>query len=249
MPKKEKTTNLSKEPIPTAKPVHKESHAGSGQGSLMRQIILGGQDGLVNVLGIVLGVAGATNDPRLIIIAGLAATAAESISMGAVAYTSSKAEIEHYYAELKQESHEIDEFPEIEREEIKVIYMRKGFRGKDLEMITDRICSNRQMWIDTMMDEELGLKGKDKINPLSEAFVVGFSSVVGSLIPIVPFLFLQNAVIPSLAFSVAVLFLAGAYKGKITVGNWLKSGVEMAAIGFGAAMVGYAIGSYLGVNI
>jgi predicted membrane protein (TIGR00267 family) len=246
MPEQEKNTY---EPKPTAKPVHMEQHAGSDQGSLMRQIILGGQDGLVNVLGIVLGVAGATNDPRLIIIAGLAATAAESISMGAVAYTSSKAEIEHYYAELKQENHEIDEFPEIEREEIKVIYMRKGFRGKDLEMITDRICSDRQMWIDTMMDEELGLKGKDKINPLSEAVVVGFSSVIGSLIPIAPFLLMQNAVVPSLIFSVVVLFLAGAYKGKITIGNWLKSGIEMAVIGFGAALVGYAIGSYLGVNI
>jgi len=221
------------------------------EGSLVRQVILGGQDGLVNVLGLILGVAGATNDPKLIIIAGLAATAAESISMAAVAYTSSKAEKEHYLKELKKEKWEIKHVPEVETEEIRLIYMKKGFRGKALDAVVNTICSNEKLWLETMMTEEIGLADGTKINPQSEAIIVGFSSIIGSLIPLVPFFFLQglNAIIGSLVLSISILFLVGAYKGKIMVSNWVKSGLEMMIVGFSAAMVGYAIGSYLGVNI
>ncbi len=223
----------------------------NNEGSLVRQVILGGQDGLVNVLGLILGVAGATNDPKLIIIAGLAATAAESISMAAVAYTSSKAEKEHYIKELEKERWEIKNVPEVEREEIRLIYMKKGFRGNALDSAVDTICSNEKLWLETMMTEELGLADGNKINPKSEAVIVGFSSVIGSLVPLLPFIFLtgSTAIIGSLVFSISVLFLVGAYKGKLMVGNWIKSGVEMMLVGFGAAIAGYAIGSYLGVNI
>ena len=65
--------------------------SGDDIGSLLRDIILGGHDGVVNVLGLVLGVAAATADPRIILIAGLAGGFAESISMAAVAYTSTMA--------------------------------------------------------------------------------------------------------------------------------------------------------------
>ncbi len=67
-----------------------------GWAAKLHDIILGGQDGLVNVLGIVLGVAAATASTRIVLISGLAATFAESISMGAVAYTSAKAAREYY---------------------------------------------------------------------------------------------------------------------------------------------------------
>jgi VIT1/CCC1 family predicted Fe2+/Mn2+ transporter len=157
---------------------NEQKNSTSGQGSLIRQIILGGQDGLVNVLGLILGVAGATNDPKLIIIAGLAATAAESISMAAVAYTSSKAQKEHYLKEMEKEKWEMKHLPEVERAEIRLIYMKKGFRGKDLDMIVEHICSNDKLWLETMMTEELGLTSADGINPGSEALVVGFSSFI-----------------------------------------------------------------------
>lgn len=230
---------------------NEQKHSTSEQGSLVRQIILGGQDGLVNVLGLLLGVAGATSDPKLIIIAGLAATAAESISMAAVAYTSSKAQKEHYLKEREKERWEMEHLPEVERAEIRLIYMKKGFRGKNLDMVVNHICSNEKLWLDTMMTEELGLASADGINPGSEALVVGFSSVIGSIIPIIPFIFLTgiNAIIGALVLGLAVLFAAGAYKGKLMFTSWLKSGLEMAIIGFGAAIAGYAIGSYLGVSI
>src|SRR3989338_7519647 len=100
-----------------------ESHGNHGGGSILRQVILGGEDCLVNVLGVILGVAAATSDLRIIIIAGLAATFAESISMAAVAYTSSRAEQDYYAKMVEHEKDEIKNLPEVEREEIRLIYM------------------------------------------------------------------------------------------------------------------------------
>ncbi|MBI2107584.1 VIT1/CCC1 transporter family protein, partial [Candidatus Woesearchaeota archaeon] len=102
-------------------------HEEHGEGrSGLRDTILGGQDGLVNVLGIVLAVATATSSTKVVLIAALAATLAESISMAAVAYTSSKAARDFYYRQLETEKREIEEMPEIERKEIKDIYYQKG---------------------------------------------------------------------------------------------------------------------------
>ena len=103
--------------------------------SYLADIILGGQDGLVNVLGVILGVAAASGDQRIIIAAGLAATFAESVSMGAVAFTSMRARRDFYLSELEREKREMVEMPEVEREEIREIYRKKGFSGKLLEQI------------------------------------------------------------------------------------------------------------------
>ena len=115
-------------------------HAGAtANAGLFRQIVLGGQDGLVNVLGIVLGVASGTGDARIVIIAGLAAAVAESLSMGAVAYTSARAAQDHYRAQLENEKREIKEVPDVERKEIELIYYKKGFRGQALAHIVKQI--------------------------------------------------------------------------------------------------------------
>src|SRR5512134_3619712 len=88
------------------------------QASALSDIILGGQDGLVNVLGVVLGVAAATSDPHIVLVAGLAATFAESVSMGAVAYTSTMADADFYESEREREHRHIREMPHLERDEI-----------------------------------------------------------------------------------------------------------------------------------
>src|SRR4030066_1957933 len=93
--------------------------------SSLRDIILGGQDGLVNVLGLLLGIAVASNDLRIILAGGLAATFAESISMAAVAYTSMRAQQALYEGELARESREIEETPQEEEEELRDLYRQK----------------------------------------------------------------------------------------------------------------------------
>ncbi|MFA6035810.1 MAG: VIT1/CCC1 transporter family protein [Candidatus Micrarchaeia archaeon] len=220
-------------------------------GALMRQFILGGQDGLVNVLGIILAVATATNDVKVVLIAGLAATFAESISMAAVAYTSSKAERDHYLREQEKELGEIRHHPESEKQEIRDVYTLRGFKGKLLEDIVEKISSDEKMMLKFMMREELNMTEAGDLNPAKEALIVGVSAMIGSFIPLTAFFFMPIALaVPlSLVISTAVLFAAGVIKSKYSVGGWLRSGIEMALIGMVAALTGYAIGAVLGVAI
>ncbi len=232
----------------TIKFPHKET---SGLGYEIKDIILGAQDGLVNVLGVILAVAAATTVTKLVIIAGLAATFAESISMGAVAYTSTKSLKAFYQSELEREKREIEELPKQEREEIKQVYIQKGFTGTLLNQVVSKITSNKKVWLDTMMNEELKLPAPENEKPVKSALVVGFSALVGSLFPLLSFLFLPvpEASIISIIISILVLFLLGAAKAKVTVGKWWRSGLEISIIGIVAALVGYGIGAILGVTV
>ena len=219
-------------------------HKGTG----LRNIILGGQDGVVNVLGLVLGVATATADTRLVIISGVSAAFAESISMAAVAYTSTKATRDYYRSELAKEKREIKEIPELERREIFNIFRRKGFRGRVLASIVHTITGKKKLWHRTMMKEELKLEdGRE--SPASDAFVVGTASMVGSVIPLLPF-FLGTSVLfaryLTVALCIAVLFFTGMFKARVTIGSPLKAGIEMAVIGLLSAVAGYAVGLLLG---
>ncbi len=223
----------------------------NGFASRIREIILGGQDGLVNVLGIVLGVAAATFDTRLVIIAGLAATFAESISMGAVAYTSTKAAKEYYMSLKRKELEEIRKIPGKEKKEVRDIYWHKGFKGTLLNKVVQKVTSSKRVWLDTMMAEELHMFPEEYVDPLRAGIIVGIASMAGSLVPLLPFFFLPvfASIWVSLAICTAALFVVGAIKAKVTVGKWWKSGIELAAIGMAAAIVSYAIGMFLGVTV
>lgn len=212
-------------------------------------IILGGQDGLVNVLGVILGIAAATGDPWVIIVAGLAATFAESVSMGAVAYTSTIANADVYESEREREYRHIQQAPTLEREEIIEIYQRKGFSGELLDRIVETITANTDVWVAVMMAEEHGLAPTNRSHALRSALVVGVSAIIGSLIPMGPFfitsLSVQTSMLLSVLIAALTLFIVGAYKAKLTIGNPGKSGLEMAAIGTISALVGYAVGLLL----
>lgn len=212
--------------------------------SRLSDIILGGQDGLVNVLGVILGVAAATSDARIVIAAGLAATFAESISMGAVAYTSTLANDDLYLSEREREYRHIHLAPDVEIEEIRDIYRKKGFEGDTLEKIVDVITSNPDVWVNVMMSEEFQMTPPEKSNAFISALIVGFSALAGSLIPLFPFFFLNVAM--SIAISILVaaltLFVVGVYKARVTVGKPLRSGVQMAVIGTVSALAGYVVG-------
>lgn len=216
----------------------------------LADITLGGQDGLVNALGVILGVAAASSDPRIVIAGGFAATFAESISMGAVAYTSTVADHDHYRAELERERREIRDMPEVEEHEVRTIFANWGFTGGLLEGAVAQVIENEEAWVEVMMRNELKLRPIQNHSALRTALVVGFSAVVGSVIPLLPFLLLPlDAAVPvSLAASALALFGVGAYKARITVGRPLRSGVQMAVIGIVSALAGYFIGTLFGVQ-
>src|SRR5438128_2290807 len=221
---------------------HRERHR---QTNWLRDVILGGQDGLVNILGIILGVIAGGGSNTVLVAAGFAAAITESISMGAVGYTSSVSQRDYYQAERARESAEIDTMPGAERREIREIYTTKGFAGDLLERVIDTITANRESWLGTMMDEELHLQPVQTADIFRSAFVITVATLNGHLIPLLPFVWLART--PALVLAIVlislVLFGMGVYSAVTLVGDWRKSGAKMLVIGLGAAGVGFLIGN------
>ena len=211
----------------------------------LRDVILGGQDGLVNILGIILGVIAGGGSKTVLLAAGFAAAITESISMGAVGYTSSVSQRDYYRAERAREATEIDTMPQAERQEIREIYATKGFSGDLLERVVDTITANRDSWLSTMMDEELHLQPVQTADILRSAVVITLATLIGHLIPLLPFVWLARApaLILAIVLSAVVLFGVGVFSAVTLVGDWRKSGLKMLAIGLGAAGVGFLIGN------
>lgn len=212
--------------------------------SQLSDVILGGQDGLINVLGVILGVATATAEVRIVLAAGLAAALAESVSMAAVAYTSRRADQALYESELAREKRHIERVPRLETEEIRTIYRDKGFEGALLDQVVATITANKEVWLAVMMAEELRLEPTDRRGALRASLVVGGSALIGSMLPLPAFFLLgiHQAMWLSVLIAGAVLFAVGAYKNARTVGSWLGGGIEMTAIGLAAAIVGWLVG-------
>ena len=213
-------------------------------GSPLVDVILGGQDGLVNVLGVVLGVAAATHASKVVLAAGLAAALAEAVSMAAVAYTSTRAAADLFAAEWARELRHVRTVPALEREEVRELFRRKGFDGDLLEKVVDTITSNTEVWVRVMLAEEHGLLPVDHGRALRSAFIVGIAALIGSLLPLAPYFLFPVGPSTWIAVAVAfvVLFALGAYKARITTGRPIKNGLAMAAIGLLSALAGYGAG-------
>lgn len=217
------------------------------RGRWLSDLILGAQDGLVNTLGVVLGVAAASSSARVTFAAGLAAGLAESVSMAAVAYTSSAARGELYRAERAREFRHIEKTPAIEREEIRAIYAAKGFRDDLLERVVETICANRDVWVEIMMAEEHALAPVDGRASLRAAWIVGLAALAGSVLPVLPFGLLPPwpAAAGALVLGGAGLFTLGGIEGRVTNRRSVRSGLALSAIGLASAAVGYVVGALL----
>jgi vacuolar iron transporter family protein len=218
-------------------------------GRSLPDLILGGQDGIVNVLGVVLGVAAAGGGSRIVAAAGLATASAGAISMAAVAYTSALAAADVYRSERDREYRHVREVPTLERAEVRAIYESKGFRGALLDRIVETITADPDVWVAVMMNEEHHLSPVSQRSASRSAFVVGLSALVGALLPIAPFFLpgTRAAAAASIAIAGALLFGVGAYKARQTTSPVLRSALELMAVGLVSAFVAWGIGSLFGV--
>ena len=217
--------------------------------------IYGSIDGAVTTFAIVAGVVGAGLSPGIILILGFANLFADGFSMAAANYQASKARNEYIQMKRKQEEWEIDNLEEQEKEEIRDIYIKKGFKDELLEEVVRIITSRRKVWVDTMMKEELGLIEDDK-RPLDSSMSTFFGFNVVGLIPLIPFMAFiamggdsnSDAFVYSTAFVLSAFFMVGIIKGMIVKKSKIKSGLFTLLIGGVAAMTAYLIGyglSYL----
>lgn len=220
------------------------------RGARSAEIILGAQDGLVNVLGVVLGVAAATANGAIVLAAGAAAAIAESASMAAVAFTSSRAQAHYYDAEKARERRHVQHSASIEREEVRALYAAKGFSGDLLDRIVGHITADPEVWVALMMAEEHQLSPVPLRRSLAAAVIVGVASLLGSLVPLAPFVVLDGraAIVGAVAVAGLSLFTLGALKARSTVGSWLREGATLMAIGLVSAALAWAVGLWLEVR-
>ncbi|MEE9584397.1 MAG: VIT1/CCC1 transporter family protein [Candidatus Brocadiales bacterium] len=230
--------------LPTALKSEPRENWHSPEGKLIREVILGINDGMIETLGFVTGVFGATAAGKIIVIAGMAQIIAGSISMGIGAYVSQKSFKEFCDKEEDIEKKEIETKPEEERAEIEAIYSKKGFRGDELKMVVGRITSDKKVWLETMMAQELGLIREGYTHPVKSGAITGLAYILGAIPPLAPyFLFsVDTAFVTSVLLSMTFLFLVGTMKSRWARIWWVWSGVEMTAFGLGAVIITYSIG-------
>ena len=215
----------------------------------VREIIFGFNDGSISILAILAVVTGGAFAQNHIIAVGFSGVVAGAISMGIGAYISSKSEIEHHRSEINREKMEIERLPEIEKEEVRILHQNKApFTDEELNIIVDRITSDKEVWLDFMMKDELGLVEERFEPPIKIGLIMLITFLIGGIIPIIPFFILQaplNSLIVSAILTYSSLFIIGFWKTTFTDRHWIISGLEMVGVGIVALVVPYMIGEIL----
>ena len=220
-------------------------HVG-GSGGYLRSVVYGFNDGLTANFGLVAGVIGASVAPHVVIISGVAGAIADALSMGASGYLAAKSEAEVQAHQIEMERHEMRLMPDLEEDELAVIYEAKGLPPDRARETAQAMMRDPAQALDAMVREELNIHPAE-LAPLKDGLVTGTATAVGAFIPIVPFLFLDHwpAIWLSLTISMLAHFAIGAARSLFTGRSLWASGRDMFLVGFGVAAVGYAIGELI----
>lgn len=212
-------------------------------GGFLRNLVYGFNDGLTANFGLVAGLLGASVDHSIVLLTGLSGAIADALSMGSSGYLAAKSEREVYEHEIEMEREEIRLMPEVEAEELALIYEAKGIAPAKAREMADVIMSDPQTALAEKVREELDITPAQS-TPLREAWVTGSATLVGALIPVAPFLVLEGAVAIWTSFTLAMLshFGVGAMRSVFTGRGLLRSGLDMFLVGLGVAVVGYLVG-------
>lgn len=216
-------------------------------GKYIGDLVYGANDGLITTFAIISSAAGASLPSLVIVILGLANIVADGLSMGASNYLGGKSEQDFAKNQKQKEIWEIKHLKELEVDEIREIYEKKGFRGKDLDRAVEIITSNKDVWVDTMMKDELGIISDEDDDPKKHGLVTFLAFIVIGFVPLLPFLIpgLPNPFIISILIAGITLFLVGALRSLVTTVTFLRGGLEMFLIGASAAGAAYAIGYFI----
>jgi len=210
---------------------------------------LGISDGLITNLAFLSGFAGATDKLPLIRFAGIASMLAGAIFMFFGGFLAERSEYELYEADAKREAGEIEQEPEEEKSELKNFYVAKGLSQDEAGKIVEKIASDKEKFLEDILIHELHEHRTRLENPFKMGGVIGFSFLVGALIPLVPFLLLNSrdsSILAAALISPLFLFGVGVWKGRIVGRKLWKSGLETLFIGVIASGVVYLIGTGLG---
>jgi VIT1/CCC1 family predicted Fe2+/Mn2+ transporter len=219
-------------------------------GGFVRNVVYGFNDGLTANFGLLAGMIGAQGSlveaGHAAVVAGLAGAVADALSMGSSGYLAAKSEREVFEHEIAMEKDEIRLMPELEREELSLIYQAKGIPREQAESMATAVMADPERALGEKVREELKI-GEATSTPLREGMVTGISTLIGALIPVAPLLISTSAwaIWTSFGVSMASHFLVGAARSMFTGRGTLRSGFDMFVVGLGVAAVGYFVGDWL----
>ncbi len=215
------------------------------------EFVYGAVDGTVTTFAVVAGVAGAALSPGVVIILGFANLLADGFSMASGNFLSERTQRDFVEKERRREEWEIENVPEGEREEIREIFRKKGFKGRDLERAVEIITSDKKIWVDTMMADELGLLESQK-SPLKTAASTYFGFIAIGIIPLLSYVlsyffpfFQQQTFKIAVIMTLIALIIIGVIKRYVTKKDLWKSIAETVFVGAAAAIIAYYIGFFL----
>jgi VIT1/CCC1 family predicted Fe2+/Mn2+ transporter len=221
---------------------HIEKHFTASE--FIRDVVIGMADGLTVPFALAAGLSGAVAGTRIIVVAGLAEIAAGSIAMGLGGYLAAKSDADHYDSERRREEREVEEIPEEEAREVLVVFEEYGLTKAEATPIVESLMQRPKQWIDFMMRFELGLEEPDPGRALRSALTIAGAYIVGGLIPLAPYMLLQqaqSALIASVLVTLAALAVFGYIKGRYTGMPALPAAVRTTVIGGLAAAAAFGI--------
>jgi VIT1/CCC1 family predicted Fe2+/Mn2+ transporter/rubrerythrin len=218
----------------------------SDSGGTLRNVVYGFNDGLTANFGLIAGVIGASAAPHYILISGLAGLIADALSMGSSGYLAAISEREVIEHERSMEKDEIRLMPDLETEELALIYETKGMNPEAAKKLAVQSMKDPEQVLEEKIKEELGIVENPQ-SPLKEGWITGLATAVGALIPVFPFFFWGGtpAIVLSFIISMAAHFGVGGARSFFTGRGIFRSGFDMFAVGFGVAAAGYFIGELI----
>jgi len=214
--------------------------------AILTDIVIGMSDGLTVPFALAAGLSGAVSPSHLnlIWIAGIAEIAAGSIAMGLGGYLAGRTEVDHYNSELKREYDEVREVPEKEKEEVREFFSNLGLSEDVQQQAVEEMTRDKDKWVDFMMKYELGLDKPDPQRARKSAFNIGCSYIVGGLIPLSPYFFVNDGITGlkiSAVITLICLFFFGYFKSRMTGVNPLAGALRVMVIGALAAGCAFAV--------
>ncbi len=216
----------------------------------LKDVVYGSIDGIITTFAVVSGVIGASLGHGIIVILGLANLLADGFSMAVGNYLSTKSEIERINEKRKSFHSVVRENPLFEKEELRKIFIKKGFSEETIKHLVEEITLDKEAWESLMISEKYG--AYDDINPKKTALATFIAFVVAGFIPLVAFIlayffeFLrEHALFITIFLTALSLFAVGTLKAYITKKNPIRSGLETFLIGGFAASVAFLVGFLL----
>ena len=210
----------------------------------LREVVFGAQDGILSTLALVTSVAVAVDQTSIVLVAGLAGALAGMISMATGAYLGSRAEQDVQRAEIAREAEELETKPAEELAELTVIFQREGRSYAEARHMADEIAQDKDLWLRTLVEKELGISPDDTSSPVKDGLAMGLSFIVAALVPVVPHMVLSGGTAIGVAVAVSLLglFVLGVGKGRLVQRSPFFQGLEILGIGAVSAAIGFALG-------